>query len=71
MTLVEVLRRCGDDLSRANILRQTDNLDLELPMLLPGIRLTSRAHSALINEFQLQRFTGERWERFGSLIALE
>jgi branched-chain amino acid transport system substrate-binding protein len=71
MTLVEVLRRCGDDLSRENILRQTDNLDLELPMLLPGIRLTSRAHSALINEFQLQRFTGERWERFGSLIELE
>jgi branched-chain amino acid transport system substrate-binding protein len=68
MTLVEVLRRCGNDLTRENVLRQTDNLDLASSMLLPGIKLTSRAHSSLINAFQLQRFTGERWERFGGLI---
>ena len=39
MTLVQVLRQCGDDLSRENVMRQAAALDLELPMLLPGIRI--------------------------------
>jgi branched-chain amino acid transport system substrate-binding protein len=38
-TLVEVLRKCGDDLTRANVMRQASHLDLDLGMLRPGIRI--------------------------------
>ena len=42
-TLVQVLKQCGDDLSRENVMRQAANLkELELPMLLPGIRVNTR-----------------------------
>ncbi len=69
MTLAQVLRQCNDDLTRENIMRQADNLDLELPMLLPGIRVRTGAdRSSAITEMQLQRFDGRSWERFGELI---
>jgi branched-chain amino acid transport system substrate-binding protein len=68
MTLLQVLRQCGDDLSRDNIMRQASQLDLELPMLLPGIRVrTGIDRPSAITEMQLQRFTGQSWERFGEL----
>ena len=42
MTLVQVLKQCGDDLTRANVMKQAANLkDLELPMLLPGIKINT------------------------------
>ena len=70
MTLVQVLRQCGDDLTRANIMRQAANLhDLEIPVLLPGIRVnTNPTNYHPIRQMQLQRFDGERWQRFGELI---
>jgi branched-chain amino acid transport system substrate-binding protein len=70
-TLVQVLKQCGNDLSRENIMRQAANLkDLELPMLLPGIRInTGPDDFAPIKQAQLARFNGETWELFGEVVA--
>jgi ABC-type branched-subunit amino acid transport system substrate-binding protein len=70
-TMVHVLEQCRDDLSRENILRQALAIkDLELPMLLPGVKInTSPDNYFLIREFQLARFNGELWEPFGELIS--
>jgi branched-chain amino acid transport system substrate-binding protein len=71
MTLVQVLKQCGSDLSRENIMRQAANLkNLELPMLLPGIKInTSPTDFAPIQQVQLARFNGEIWEVFGDVVA--
>jgi branched-chain amino acid transport system substrate-binding protein len=63
-TLVQVLRQCGDDLSRPNIMRQATNLhDFRLPMLLPGILINTRPDDyRVITTMRLQRFTGRGWE---------
>jgi branched-chain amino acid transport system substrate-binding protein len=70
-TMVHVLEQCGDDLSRENILRQALAIkDLELPMLLPGIKInTSPENYFLIRQMRLARFNGELWEPFGELIS--
>ena len=69
--LVQVLKQCGNDLSRDNIMRQAANLkDLELPMLLPGIRVnTSPANYSPIRQMRLATFNGESWELFGELLT--
>jgi branched-chain amino acid transport system substrate-binding protein len=69
-TLVQVLKQAGDDLSRENIMRQATNLrDLELPMLLPGIKVsTSPTDYYPVQQLQLVRFDGKRWVRFGDLV---
>ena len=69
-TLVQVLKQAGDDLSRENIMRQATNLrDVELPMLLPGIKVsTSPTDYYPVQQLQLVRFDGKRWVRFGELV---
>ena len=69
-TLVQVLRQCGDDLSRQNIMRQAASLhDLKLPLLLPGMTInTSPSDYRPVKQMQLARFNGQVWERFGELI---
>jgi branched-chain amino acid transport system substrate-binding protein len=69
-TLVEVLRRCGDDLTRDNIMKHAAGLEkLELGMLLPGITInTSPNDYAPIKQMQMQRF-GYGWELFGPVIT--
>jgi branched-chain amino acid transport system substrate-binding protein len=69
MTLEAVLKACGDDLSTENILKQAFSLhDLELPMLLPGIKLnTSASDHVPIDQMQFMRFNGRSWDRFGDL----
>jgi branched-chain amino acid transport system substrate-binding protein len=71
MTLVQVLKQCGNDLSRENIMRQAASVkNLELPMLLPGIKInTSPTDFAPIEQVQLARFNGEIWEVFGDVVA--
>jgi branched-chain amino acid transport system substrate-binding protein len=68
-TLIEVLKRCGDDLTRANIMNQAVNLkDLEVPLLLPNIKVnTSPTNFYPIQTVRLQRFRGDTWEY--SLVA--
>ena len=68
--LTEVLRRCGDDLTRENIMRVASHLDLELAMLLPGIRArTSPDDLRALRQMRLVRFDGERWVLFGDVIG--
>jgi branched-chain amino acid transport system substrate-binding protein len=68
-TLLQVLKQCGNDLSRDNVMRQAANLkDLELPMLLPGIKVnTSPDNFGPIRQEALATFNGESWEQFGGL----
>jgi ABC-type branched-subunit amino acid transport system substrate-binding protein len=70
-TLVQVLKQCGDDLTRANIMKQAASLkDFRTEVLLPGIKInTSPTDFAPIGQLQLQRFKGERWELFGDIIS--
>ncbi|GKQ53704.1 ABC transporter substrate-binding protein [Bradyrhizobium sp. Ce-3] len=69
MALEAVLKACGDDLSTDNILRQAFAIkNLELPMLLPGIKVnTSPADHVPVDQMQLMRFNGKTWDRFGEL----
>jgi branched-chain amino acid transport system substrate-binding protein len=69
-TIVQVLKQAGSDLSRENIMRQATNLrELQLPMLLPGIKVnTSPTDYYPIQQLQLMRFDGKRWVRFGDLL---
>ena len=68
--LVHVLKQCGDDLTRENVMRQAASIqDLELPLLLPGIRVnTSKTDYLPVDQIQLIRFDGKRWVRVGELI---
>jgi len=70
-TMVQVLKQCGEDLSRDNIMRQAANLkDLELPLLLPGIKInTSPTNYRTIRQMQLTTFNGKSWELFGELLT--
>jgi branched-chain amino acid transport system substrate-binding protein len=72
-TLVQVLKQCGDELSRENVMKQAANLkDFELGLLLPGIKInTSPTDFYPIEQEQLQKFQGETWVRFGEIIAGE
>jgi branched-chain amino acid transport system substrate-binding protein len=70
-TLVKVLQMCGDDLTRANLMKQAASLkDFTPDTLLPGITIsTSATDFAPISQLQMQRFTGNKWERFGEIIS--
>jgi branched-chain amino acid transport system substrate-binding protein len=70
-TLVQILKQCGDDLTRENIMRQATNLkDLELDMLLPGIKInTSPTDYYPIEQMQMTRFNGEYTELFGPMMS--
>jgi branched-chain amino acid transport system substrate-binding protein len=70
-TMVQVLKQCGDDLTRANVMKQAASLrDFRTEMLLPGITInTSATDFAPISQLQLMRFKDERWELFGDIIS--
>ena len=70
LTFVEVLRRCGDNLTRENLMRQATGLkDFVNPMLYPGIKLnTSATDYHPIKQMQMARFDGTRWTLFGDVI---
>jgi branched-chain amino acid transport system substrate-binding protein len=69
-TLVQVLKQCGDDLSRENVMRQAANIkNLVLPMGLPGMSInTSATNFSPIRQEQLATFNGESWEAFGEVM---
>ena len=68
--MTQVLKQCGNDFSRENIMKQAANIkDFELPLLLPGIKVnTGPTDFAPIEEEQLAKFDGERWALFGDII---
>jgi ABC-type branched-subunit amino acid transport system substrate-binding protein len=72
-TLVQVLKQCGDDLTRENVMKQAANLkDFRTTNLLPGITInTSAIDFAPIKQVQLRKFKGERWELFGPTLSGE
>ena len=69
--LVQVLKQCGDDLTRANVLRQATHLDhVELDLLLPGITVTTTPTDYRVNkQLQMVRFDGEHWQPFGPIVT--
>ncbi|BAT57855.1 hypothetical protein GJW-30_1_00365 [Variibacter gotjawalensis] len=69
-TLVQTLKQAGDDLTRANVMKEAANLkDLVLPLALPGIKAnTSPTDYYVYEQMQLMKFKGETWERFGDII---
>jgi len=69
--LVHVLKACGDDLSRDNVMKQLANIrDLQVPMMLPGVKWnTSATDFFLIESAQLARFDGKEWALFGKVIG--
>ncbi len=69
-TLVRTLTQCGNDLSRANIMRQATNLDIALPMLQPGIRVKTGPEDYYpLKQMRLVRFDGTAWIPFGEAIS--
>jgi branched-chain amino acid transport system substrate-binding protein len=70
-TLVAVLTACGNDLTRENIMKQAASIhDLKLPMLLPGITISTAADNfAPIKQMQLMKFDGETWKLFGEVLS--
>jgi branched-chain amino acid transport system substrate-binding protein len=70
-TLAKVLEMCGDDLTRANVMKQAASLkDFTPDTLLPGVKInTSATDFAPIAQLQMQRFKGQKWELFGDIIS--
>ncbi|MDD1517488.1 MULTISPECIES: ABC transporter substrate-binding protein [Bradyrhizobium] len=72
-TMVKVLQMCGDDLTRENVMKQAASLkDFEPDTLLPGIKInTAPDNFAPIEQLQMMRFKGKKWELFGDIISSE
>jgi branched-chain amino acid transport system substrate-binding protein len=70
MVLEQILKQCGNDFSRANILKQAKSLhDLVLPTTLPGISInTSAGNNQVWTQMQLQRWNGTSWDQFGEVL---
>jgi branched-chain amino acid transport system substrate-binding protein len=68
--LEQLLKQCGNDLSRENVLKQARNFkDLALPTALPGIKInTNENNSQAWTQLQLQRWNGSSWELFGEVL---
>lgn len=68
--LIQVLKKCGDDLTRANVMKQAASMDFELGMLRPGIRVrTSADDYQPIKQLFLIRFNGKDWEPIGPVSS--
>ena len=68
--LEKLLKQCGNDLSRENILKQAKSLrDVEVPIVLPGIRInTSSTINQHWTQMRLQRWDGTSWQQFGDVL---
>ncbi|GKQ55383.1 ABC transporter substrate-binding protein [Bradyrhizobium sp. Ce-3] len=68
--LIQVLKQCGDDLTRGNLMKQVTSLKKFVPSLaLPGMSITTGPNDYRINkQMQMMKFNGERWELFGPII---
>src|ERR1700759_248822 len=71
MPRIHVLRACGNDLSRENLMNQATHLkDVEVGALLPGIRISSSpTNYHPIRQLQLMRWSGKTWELFGDVLS--
>jgi len=71
--MVQILKQCGNDLTRENVMRQAANLkNFKLPLLLPGMALnTSPSDFYPVEQAQLETFTGTQWKLFGDLMSTD
>ncbi|QAU40105.1 ABC transporter substrate-binding protein [Bradyrhizobium guangdongense] len=71
--LVQVLKQCGDDLTRENVMRQASNLkDVALDLPLPGISVTTTPTDyRVIKQFQMVQFDGLHWQKLGDIVSDE
>jgi branched-chain amino acid transport system substrate-binding protein len=70
-SMIYILERCGDNLTRENLMYQATHMhDVEFPLLLPGIKVNSSpTNYRLYNQMQLVKFDGKRWVPFGEIIG--
>jgi ABC-type branched-subunit amino acid transport system substrate-binding protein len=70
-TMVQVLKNCGNDLTRENVMRQATSIkNLKLPLMLPGMVLnTTKDDYFLVKQGQLAKFTGTQWQGFGDVLS--
>jgi hypothetical protein len=69
-TVVAMLKQCGDNLTRENVMKQASNLDMTLPMLLPGVNIKTSADDFYpIEREQLAKFDGKTWVLFGKIYG--
>jgi branched-chain amino acid transport system substrate-binding protein len=68
--MVHVLKQCGDDLTRENVLKQATNLkNVQFDLALPGITASTTPDDYRVNkQLQMMKFNGERWELFGPIL---
>ena len=68
--LVQILKQCGDDLTRENVMKQAASLkNVELDLALPGMRINTSPDDYRVNkQLQMMKFNGERWELFGPIL---
>jgi len=73
MTMIPVLKQCGNDFSRENLMKQAANLkNVEVPLLLPGIRVnTSPTNYHTIGQVQMMRWAGKSWDLFGDVLGAD
>ena len=71
--MTQILKQCGNDLSRENVMRQAANLkNFKLPLLLPGMAANTGPNDFfMFEQAQLARFTGTQWQLFGELISTD
>jgi branched-chain amino acid transport system substrate-binding protein len=69
--MAEILKECGDELTRENVMKHAANLkDRRTPMMLPGILLnTTPTDYRIVRQMQFQRFNGKNWELYGSVMS--
>jgi branched-chain amino acid transport system substrate-binding protein len=69
-TMIQVLRQCGNDFSRENVMRQAANIaPMDVATLLPGVKVQTQPNNFnVIRQMQLQRWDGSGWVRFGNVI---
>jgi branched-chain amino acid transport system substrate-binding protein len=68
--MVQILKQCGNDLTRENVMKQAANIkDFTLDMLIPGIKMNTGPNDFYpIEQMQLMRFDGEAWQLFGEIL---
>jgi branched-chain amino acid transport system substrate-binding protein len=69
IALVNVLKKCGDEMTRANLMKQMSNMDFDIGIYLPGVHIkTTPTDWSPIKQLQFQRFEGETWKLFGPVM---
>jgi len=68
--LVQILKQCGDDLTRANVMKQAANLDMDIAVYLPGMKVkTGPTDFTPMDQLPMMRFKGETRELFGPTLS--